>query len=87
MKKLITLFITIILCACLFVGCEIAEVQNEATNKDKSMFILVEQANDWKVLYHQETKVMYVVSDGSYNHGTFVVLVNADGTPMIWEGN
>lgn len=25
-------------------------------------------------------------SEDSYNHGTFTLLVNADGTPMIYEG-
>lgn len=46
----------------------------------------VEDMSTWKVVYHKKTKVMYAVSDGSYNYGTFTLLVNADGTPMIWEG-
>lgn len=31
-------------------------------------------------------KVMYAVSGGAYNNGTFTLLVNPDGTPMLWEG-
>jgi hypothetical protein len=27
---------------------------------------------------------MYVVSDGLYNRGNFTILLNNDGTPMIW---
>ena len=49
------------------------------------MFIEVEQAMCWKIVYHKETKVMYAVSDGSYNHGTFTLLVNAYGTPMLYK--
>lgn len=29
--------------------------------------------------------IMYAISDGYYNHGTFTVLLNPDGTPMLWE--
>ena len=34
----------------------------------------------------RETKVMYAISLGVYNSGTFCQLVNQDGTPMLWEG-
>lgn len=87
MKKLITFFMTIILCACLFAGCEQTfEIEHETTDNNKSMFILVEQTTTWKIVYHRDTRVMYAVSDSSRNLGNFTVLVNADGTPMIWEG-
>lgn len=32
------------------------------------------------------TKVMYAISDGAHNYGNFTLLVNADGTPMLYEG-
>ena len=52
------------------------------------MFVEVEKVTDnWRVVYHRDTKVMYVVSAASYNRGVFTVMVNPDGTPMIWEGN
>lgn len=53
---------------------------------DTSMFVTVETTTFWKIVYQKDTKVMYVVSEDSYNHGTFTLLVNADGTPMIYEG-
>lgn len=61
--------------------------QQEAKEEPaKSMFIEVEQSVTWKVVYQKDTKVMYVVSEGCENYGNFTLLVNPDGTPMIWEG-
>lgn len=63
-------------------------VEEEGKNKSKetSMFVLVETATTWNIVYHKETKVMYAVSNGTYSRGTFTLLVNADGSPMLWEG-
>ena len=59
---------------------------SEATYEQKiSMFVTVETTYKWEVVYHKDTKVMYVVSDSSYNRGNFTLLVNADGSPMLWE--
>ena len=55
-------------------------------HETKSMFVSVEDTGIWAVVYHRETKVMYAVSRGSYNNGTMTLLVNADGTPMIYKG-
>lgn len=41
---------------------------------------------DFYVVYDNETKVMYAVSDGHYNSGVLTMLVNADGTPKLYEG-
>ena len=88
--KLFAIFFAIALCACLFVGCAGSSVSTSSTyNEDApSMFVTVEYVGEyWRVVYHKDTKVMYVVSSGSYNRGTFTVMLNVDGTPMIWEGN
>lgn len=90
MKKLVAVFMAIALCACLFVGCSGSPVNHSSTyNEDNpSMFVTVEHVGEyWRVVYHKDTKVMYVVSAGGYNRGTFTVMLNPDGTPMIWEGN
>ena len=89
MTKIITILMAIALCACLFVGCSGSSVSTSPTyNKDApSMFVTVEHVGDyWRVVYHKDTKVMYVVSSGSYSRGTFTAMLNPDGTPMIWEG-
>lgn len=53
--------------------------------KDASMFVLVESTVQWNVVYHKETKVMYAVSDCGVGSGVFTLLVNADGTPMLYD--
>ena len=85
MKKVIT-----ILCICLLLtGCGEATESTEESTKEskqkKSEFITIEDEWNYKVVYHRDSKVMYVVSRGSYNQGTFTLLVNADGTPMVYE--
>jgi hypothetical protein len=64
---------------------QITEKVNE-NQESTSMFVEVKQAMNWKIVYHKDTKVMYAVSDGSYSHGIFTLLVNEDGTPMLYKG-
>ena len=71
----------------LLCGCSTARIEKaNETQESVSMFVEVEQTTSWKIVYHKDTKVMYAISNGSYNRGTFTLLVNADGTPMIYEG-
>lgn len=74
----------VLLMSLLLAGCDVTPVEREAEDSN-SMFVLVEETGSWRVVYHRETKVMYAVSAGSYNYGTFTLLVNADGSPMLWE--
>lgn len=84
MKKYL---IALIAVATLLTGCEAsAEVRSEATESVSSMFVLVEETYNWSIVYHRETKVMYAVSDGGYNQGSFTVMLNPDGTPQLWDG-
>lgn len=84
MKKIICA----VLCIVLLCGCSsLSEVEEiNAVEETKSMFVRIEQSFSWEVVYHKDTKVMYTISNGSYNYGTFTLLVNADGTPMLYEG-
>lgn len=50
------------------------------------MFMVVSDEIRGMVLVDKATGVMYWVSDIRYNRGTLTLLVNADGTPRIWEG-
>ena len=38
----------------------------------------------YEVVYHKQTKVMYVVSDGVNNKGSFTLLVDANGKPLVY---
>lgn len=88
-KTIISVFIAII-CVTVFMfqtGCGTRkDVEVIEETSETSMFVTVEKTFEWEVVYHKTTKVMYVVSNGSSNYGDFTVLVNADGTPMIYGG-
>ncbi len=79
--------ITSILAMLLMVGCTKVEKAQEIEKRvDVSRFIQVENAGTWQVVADRETGVMYAVSAGMYNCGTFTLLVDADGKPLLWNG-
>ena len=75
----------LVIFALLFVLSGCSKVDNVANSNVPSSFVIVEQTNIWRVVYHKETKVMYTVSLGGYNCGSFTLLVNPDGSPMLYE--
>lgn len=75
--------IAMIIMLLLSVGC--AKVEN-AEAKETSRFVQVEIATSWRIVADKETGVMYAVSCGVYNNGTFTLLVDADGNPLIYKG-
>lgn len=86
MKKALLIACILALCVTLD-GCETTvERKTQAPNEVKSLFVIVEETATWCVVYDRETKVMYAVSDATYNRGTFTMLFNADGTPKLWRG-
>ena len=87
MKNLKPIVPTIALAAILLSGCAANGPESQVVEGKASMFVKVEDGLTWDVYYPRDTKVMYAVSDGSYNYGTFTVLVNPDGSPMLWEDN
>lgn len=84
MKKLKIIIPAIALAGVLLSGCAANSTETEVVEDKPSMFIQVEDSYVWEVYYHRDTKVMYVVSDGNYSRGNFTVLVNPDGSPMLW---
>lgn len=84
MKKFWSLIVLAALLAAL-VGCAPTKTTGQIDETKPSMFVIVEQTGIWEIVYHRETMVMYAVSFGTYNCGTFVLLVNPDGSPMLWE--
>ena len=75
--------IVVMLAGCTSTRAEAKEVDDV---DDGNTFILVDADYYCWIVYHKDTKVMYAVSRSGYNAGTYPVLVNADGTPMVWEG-
>ena len=57
---------------------------SEAEAGQEEMFVEVYDGDGYHVVYHAETKVMYVAGDVKYGD-VFTVLVNPDGTPMVWR--
>lgn len=87
MKNKYYIRVVLILISCLILISSCMQTPAEAEPIGFSnTFVIVESTNDWCVVYCNKTKVMYTVSKGSYNRGNFTLLVNPDGTPMIWEG-
>lgn len=88
MKK-VALILSLLLIMLTSASCKSASEVDTITeyNTDKSsMFIVVESGPYWYVVYNKYTKVMYTVSDSNYKgSGVFTVLVNADGSPMLYN--
>ena len=77
--------ISIVLILLMLTGCANIESVSEDP-VDVSRFMMVEKCVPWEIVVDRETKVMYAVSIGQYNRGTFTLLVDADGKPLLWEG-
>ena len=50
-------------------------------------FTIIESHTTFKIVYMNKTKVMYSISSSIDNSGTLTLLVNSDGSPMIYEGD
>lgn len=88
-KILLTIILCLLLTTFSFTACGNSTVNATDSNNNYSgnMFTRVKSGlGDFYVVYDNETKVMYAVSDGYYNCGVLTMLVNADGTPRLYEG-
>lgn len=80
-KKLITAIITATL---LIAGCsDTANVSAGQDDKNDTMMV-VEKELEYAIYVDKDTKVMYLKGIGG--GGTFTVMLNAGGTPKIWQG-
>ena len=78
--------IALIVAFLLLSGCAANVERAEPDPQNVSMFVIVETTSRWYVVADRKTGVMYAVSQGSYNHGNFTLLVDAEGKPLIWRG-
>lgn len=96
MKKIICALLALVVLVAVLASCsegavvefEGAVVEFEGKDaQNTSMFIEVERTDYWRVVYHKDTKVMYVISYGIRNSGNFTVMVDRYGFPLVWEGD
>jgi hypothetical protein len=91
MTKRIVCALLCVIFALILIGCSTPMKRvDDKQQKPPSMFVIVEGGKGldaYCVVYHRDTKVMYAVSCGTYNTGNFTVLVNPDGSPMLWNGD
>lgn len=88
-KKLLATMLTAAICFGM-IGCapDHSAEGLDSDSKEKtasSMFVAVEY-NDLNgvVCYQKDTKVMYWVSRGTSSYGYLTMLVNPDGSPMVY---
>ena len=81
MKK-VKVIATLALTSLLLTGCgKKMEMNIDKSADETAPFVIVEICDFYNIVYHKDTKVMYTVS----NYGSFTVMLNADGTPMLYE--
>lgn len=82
-RKCLKIIVITIILSFLLVGCG----KSNGLETEDSMFCIVSKEETFNVVYDRKTKVMYAVSYGAYNCGNLTLLVNADGTPKIYDKN
>ena len=85
MKKLIVMLMLVVTLA----GCGSSgdSYVRDGEKSDQKRFVSVETTWSYFIMVDRETRVMYVVSNGTYNHGTFTVMVDENGKPLTWDGD
>ena len=66
-------------------GCTPMKVSHDKEPVNVKRFQVIENEYEWCIVADRETKVMYVVSNCAYNRGTFTLLVDAEGKPVLWK--
>lgn len=77
--KISVLVIMIIVSVFALSGC------TETIANEQTRFIYLSRESAFNIYYDSETKVMYAVSNGYYNSGNVIVLVDAEGKPLLYN--
>lgn len=87
----IVLLLVTVITGCSLTGDEQKKIDN-VKDKSTSLFTVIEYNTtlDCAIVYMNANKVMYAVSQGGYSShsegsGVFTLLVNPDGSPMIYD--
>lgn len=69
-------------------GCSVKTNSSDTGKEDQyTPFVLIYNGREYDIYVDRDTKVMYQASDGSYNSGTWLVLLDSDGTPKLYDSN
>ena len=88
-KRLLAAMLTATICFGM-IGCSpdksVEELRSDSKEKStSSMFVAIEYNSlNGVVCYQKDTKVMYWVSRGASSYGNLTMLVNPDGSPMVY---
>lgn len=88
-KKIFCLLLLLIMPIILLSGCAFNKAQTSEIGKEyivgNVILVKVEKGEDFDLFVDKNTKVIYIYNKTSYQGG-LTVMLNADGTPMLWEG-
>ena len=84
MKKFIALMLIVISLMAL-TACA-TKRERRVEKGSTSRMVYLEETGAYCIVYDRETKVMYAVSNSGYNYGNFTLLVDANGNPLLYEG-
>ena len=88
-KKIFCLLLLLIMPIILLSGCALDNAQTSEIGKEyivgNVILVKVEKGEDFDLFVDKNTKVIYIYNKSSYQGG-LTVMLNADGTPMLWEG-
>lgn len=83
MKKIIISLLIVL--GVIFSGWLLKDITIQDINATDNRFILAHNENEFKIYYDKKTKVMYLVKS-VYKGGGITLLVDADGKPLLYEG-
>jgi hypothetical protein len=77
MKKTFIVFAMVVAMAFGLIGCS-----DDNQPRENGSFVEVEDGFGYDIAYHKDTKVMYIIGD---QYESFEVMLNADGSPLLYE--
>lgn len=83
MKKIIISLLIVL--GVIFSGWLLKDITIQDINATDNRFILAHNENEFKIYYDKKTKVMYLVKS-VYKGGGITLLVDAEGKPLLYEG-
>lgn len=88
-KRILACVVIIATISMLMIGCTSVNSTDETSNRIDNMFVEVGYDDILRttIVYDNETKVMYAVSETNrtHNRGTMTLLVDENGKPKLWE--